>query len=417
MDIVYKAFTNFLAINRRLPCPAVITVAKGASGYGNEAATPGTCASTYVSSTNAPNLSYGMVPINALGLDPDMAEDGWGTKFTYVVDKRFTKQSASTSSTDGFEISKGTPAEVDTTSTDLLGIDPQNPSGTSIFSNKNGTLLLISHGANRFNGFNATGIAQNGTGVTDENANSCNPCSTTGTTSYNRVFIVGSNDANYDDIALYKTKSQLVRDAGMEFIMCSYAEAQTASYSWLSTNNGAYGCNTCSTTLNKQKTCGKYGVWSALSSNTCTANTSTCTASTNTVHAFLAYKTVTNQSIPASTVTKITLNTVSYDTDSWFSTGTSRYTPQIAGYYMFVGSVISGNGASSWYLPYIYKNGAAVMLGNNFQTSAGGGPNSQVVFMVYMNGSTDYVELWFYAQIAETVYASFVTMLQGYLIQ
>ena len=288
MGAVYQAFTNFLATNRRLPCPAVITVAKGTSGYGNEAATPGTCANTFVSSTNAPNLSYGMVPIAALGLDPDMAEDGWGTKFVYVVDKRFTVQSTSATSVStcgstsppscGFEITQGIPNDNQTSTTDLgSGIDVQGPLNSSLLSNKNGVLLLLSHGANKFNGFNATGTAQNGTSTaTDENNNSCNTCSTSGTASFDRVFLTNSTDPTFDDIALFKTKTQLVRDAGLESIMCSPLEATLSGGAVTWSTNGSYRCTVCASTANNSRYCGPYGVWSAASTATCTANTTNC---------------------------------------------------------------------------------------------------------------------------------------------
>ncbi len=291
MDAVYKAFSNYLATNRRLPCPASMAVSKGtASTYGAESSTPGTCTGAYISS-NASNLAYGMVPILALNLDPDMAEDGFGTKFTYVVDRRFTLQSTSVTSVStctatnppscGFEITKGVASEADTGSTDLLGIDIQSPSGTSLLSNKNGVFLLLSHGSDKFKGFAATGTAQDTTaGVTDENNNSCDQtsaCATTSTASFDRIFISNSTDPNFDDIVMFKSKPQLVRDAGLEFIMCSPSEAQTTTLTWIT--NGSYGCNVCSGTTNSSKTCGKYGAWgSTLTNSTCTINFATCSA-------------------------------------------------------------------------------------------------------------------------------------------
>jgi prepilin-type N-terminal cleavage/methylation domain-containing protein len=291
MDTVYKAFNSYLAANRRLPCPASMAVAKGtALTYGAESATPGTCTGAYISS-NASNLAYGMVPILALNLDPDMAEDGFGTKFTYVVDRRFTAQSTSATSVStctgttppscGFEITKGIASDADTSTTDLSGIDVQGPLGTSLLSNKNGIFLLLSHGPDKYKGFNATGTAQDTTpGVDDENNNSCDQtslCATTSTASFDRVFINNSTNPNFDDIVMFKSKPQLVRDAGLEFLMCSPSEAQTASLTW--TTNGSYGCNVCSGTANNSKTCGKYGVWgSALTNIICTTNNATCSA-------------------------------------------------------------------------------------------------------------------------------------------
>ncbi|MES2677568.1 MAG: prepilin-type N-terminal cleavage/methylation domain-containing protein [Pseudomonadota bacterium] len=299
MSTVYQALSNFLATNRRLPCPAIITIAKGSTSgttttpnnmtYGQETgavttATVGTgvCNYSYVSSTNAPNLVYGAVPIIALGLDPDIAEDGWGTKFTYVVDKRFTKQSVGISASDGFEITPGVPNDIQTSSTDLSGIDVQGPSGTLLLSNRNGVLLLLSHGANKFNGFNATGTGQNGTGVTDENENSCNTCSVSGLTSFNRIFLANSTDPNFDDISLFKTKTQLVRDAGLQFLMCSSTEATaTGPISWA--NNGSYSCSVCATGGGTIRTCGTYGSWGASSTSSCSTNSTVCPVSRNTL--------------------------------------------------------------------------------------------------------------------------------------
>ena len=278
MDTVYKAFSNFLAVNRRLPCPAILTVPKGTSTYGTEAANQGTCTSTFTSSTNAPNLVYGMVPILALNLDPDMAEDGFGTKFTYVADKRFTRVNTSATDTlDGFEITKGIPSPNDTSSTDLLSADVQGPLGTLLLSNRNAVFVLLSHGANKFNGFNATGTTQNGVStVTDENDNSCNTCAVSGTTSFNRIFVASSTDANFDDSIIFKTKTQLVRDAGLEFIICAGLEAQTSLSEWgltvANSRNADYNCNLCSRDdANVRRTCGKFGIWSAITTPTCTA--------------------------------------------------------------------------------------------------------------------------------------------------
>ncbi len=262
MDTIYKALSNFVATNRRLPCPSVLTLAKGAAGYGVEAATPGTCTGI----TANGNTIYGMIPITALGLDPDMGEDGFGTKFSYVVDRRFTKQSLNDLSVDGFEITKAVKAENGVAISPTL-IRVQGPAGTDILPDLNALFVLISHGANKNSGWNATGIAQNPAGsIADETSNSFS--------SFDNIFITSSTDPNFDDILLFKTKPQLVRDAGLEFIICNFAEAQTSTRAW--TKNGLYGCTICSTTADNSKTCGKYGVWNSLSTGVCTVNTSSC---------------------------------------------------------------------------------------------------------------------------------------------
>jgi prepilin-type N-terminal cleavage/methylation domain-containing protein len=263
MATIDKSLSNFVARNRRLPCPALLTIAKNTSTYGDEVGT-GTGSCTGLTATD--NKVYGMLPVVALGLEADLGEDGFGSKFSYVVDERFTKQSLNKTSSDGFELTKAIVAEDGAAISPAL-IKVQGPAGTDILPDLNALFVLISHGANKNGGWNATGTSQSPDGsIADENSNSF--------TSFDSTFIAYSTDPNFDDILLFKNKPQLVREAGLEFIMCSFNEATTSTKSW--TTNGSYGCNICSTTADNSKTCGKYGVWSSLITNTCIANADSC---------------------------------------------------------------------------------------------------------------------------------------------
>ncbi|MFT7098244.1 MAG: hypothetical protein ACJAS6_000092 [Rickettsiales bacterium] len=286
MDIVYDAISTFVAQNKRLPCPASLELAKGHANYGlelggNQSTIATACAGTFSinSAIVHKNPAYGMVPTQALGLDPEMAEDGFGTKFSYIVDRRFTR--TSTGSEDAavisFELIKSLPHEADAIGAGLVGII-LTASGTKITPNNNAILVLISHGANKFKGWNASGTTQNiAAGTADENSNGCGsiddpqtvPCNTTSVAStYDRTFIASSTDANFDDIVLFKTKTQLVRDAGLEFIMCNNLEASTPdtnsvcelvaqTFSTANYGDDSYGDGGICL-----KTCGKYGIWS-----------------------------------------------------------------------------------------------------------------------------------------------------------
>jgi hypothetical protein len=92
-----------------------------------------------------------------------------------------------------------------------------------------------------------------------------------------------------------------------------------------------------------------------------------------------------NQTISASTWTVVQFNTEDFDTNSNFNTGTYRFTPTTAGYYQ-VNLSIAGSGSNNQAM--IAKNGNFVALG----TSAVSVTSSISVGMVYMNGSTDYIE-------------------------
>lgn len=125
------------------------------------------------------------------------------------------------------------------------------------------------------------------------------------------------------------------------------------------------------------------------------ANTGTVitTASTfaGTGPAFSAYLN-NNQSITTSTFTKIQCNIEEFDTASAFDNATNyRFQPLVAGYYQINGEV-SGQGATlTRLIVMIYKNGTLYKLGYDTATSPVKGGVSSIV---YLNGSTDYVELY-----------------------
>lgn len=124
--------------------------------------------------------------------------------------------------------------------------------------------------------------------------------------------------------------------------------------------------------------------------------------------AFSAYL-GTNQALSSSTLTKVQINTEVYDTAGCFDTTTYRFTPNVAGYYVFTGATYYNNGGTS-IATSIYKNGASIsqMYASNY------GPSATVI--TYMNGSTDYVELYAYFVGTTSLYArNDLTYFQGFL--
>lgn len=101
-----------------------------------------------------------------------------------------------------------------------------------------------------------------------------------------------------------------------------------------------------------------------------------------------------NQSISGSTWTKVTFDTEGFDTASFFDTSTSRFTPLVAGYYQVNGAAWMGGQPQQ--RVSVYKNGTEYKTGP--VTANGGGymNSSNVVCIVYLNGSTDYIELYVY---------------------
>ena len=99
-----------------------------------------------------------------------------------------------------------------------------------------------------------------------------------------------------------------------------------------------------------------------------------------------------NQSISAATPTKIVYQQEDWDTNNNISS--SRFTPTVAGYYYIsAGTRTQSAGGTEW-VTYIDKNGGTYAHGSN--NSATGINLSLVSTLVYLNGSTDYVEIWLY---------------------
>jgi hypothetical protein len=147
-------------------------------------------------------------------------------------------------------------------------------------------------------------------------------------------------------------------------------------------------------------------------------NTATLPAATGTVMvsgnmpAFSAYLSPSNQSISSGTWTKVTLNNEEFDTNSNFDSTTNyRFTPTVAGYYQINASIQFGATANTQTLAQvaIYKNGSQYKVGglwySNSATTAQ--MDMTVSSVVYLNGSTDYVELYGYQS------ATSPTFLQG----
>jgi hypothetical protein len=106
--------------------------------------------------------------------------------------------------------------------------------------------------------------------------------------------------------------------------------------------------------------------------------------------AFSAYYTGAGQSIATATFVKIILNTEEFDTNNNFDSTTNyRFTPTVAGYYQ-----INGQAAFTTFVAggevAIFKNGSQYKNGNNANPMVW----ATVSALIYLNGTTDYVELY-----------------------
>lgn len=103
------------------------------------------------------------------------------------------------------------------------------------------------------------------------------------------------------------------------------------------------------------------------------------------------------QSIPNATLTAIGMDTTGTDLYGGHSnvTNNSRYTPNVAGWFMVVASVgLAANSAANRFA-IVYKNGAGVNLGTagSFTPTNANSSGNQSIAFVQCNGTTDYLEV------------------------
>ena len=277
---INKAIGNFLITNKRLPCPSPIDLAKTDANYGVEPTSSGTTLGTlcnqtlstktvdFSSDAETDTVAHGMLPVKALNLDNDMAEDGFESKFSYYVNTSYVLN-YNTSSTISFEGS-----DPDAATNDFLTIKEISNAGTNITDKA--VFVIVSHGPNKLGAFAASSTSQNSTTgeTTDEGENRY-------AAAFDEIFVVNSDESDFDDSLLFKTKTQIAIDAGIEFMVCNgddadstYSYTPSCATSALTWDDAAYGetpgsSNTCSSVGcvaggTATRPCGKYGAWGAV---------------------------------------------------------------------------------------------------------------------------------------------------------
>jgi hypothetical protein len=114
--------------------------------------------------------------------------------------------------------------------------------------------------------------------------------------------------------------------------------------------------------------------------------------------AFSAYNS-SGQSLPSGVATKFQANTKEFDTANAYDNVTNfRFMPQVGGYYQInAGFQIVSTQTSL--TVQLYKNGTSYKILQNVPSNAGSATYGSA--LVFLNGSTDYVEI-FFSQAAAT---------------
>jgi hypothetical protein len=115
-----------------------------------------------------------------------------------------------------------------------------------------------------------------------------------------------------------------------------------------------------------------------------------------------------NTSASNATWTKLQLNTEQFDTNNNFDSATNyRFTPTVAGYYQVNAQVLTPSNANLSQVG-IYKNGSAYAFTTFYHATTGVTNCYPVSTLVFLNGSTDYLELFGWQQGGSTLPAGAV---------
>ena len=120
--------------------------------------------------------------------------------------------------------------------------------------------------------------------------------------------------------------------------------------------------------------------------------------------AFRVYRSADQTGISDATITKVQFDAEEFDIGGYYDNSTNyRYTPLIAGYYFFVSVIqVSGTGIDQ-ITNNLQKNGTAISWNTIMNSDSGAGYSGSSVMnssLLFMNGSTDYVESHIFADVS-----------------
>lgn len=101
------------------------------------------------------------------------------------------------------------------------------------------------------------------------------------------------------------------------------------------------------------------------------------------------------QSVNTNTSTKLNFTTETFDTAGAYDAANSRFAPQVAGYYQVNISIAFAGGTNGTVnSAFIAKNGGTDLCRTWFGGASGQFCGAQVSAVVYLNGSTDFIEAY-----------------------
>jgi len=207
-----KEIEKYVLENKKLPCPADLSVSGESNNYGveNRDSNTNKCSDTQTSGYFInENLIYGLIPTKTLELTDDFTTDGWENQIVYVVDKRFTNDYDSSNNT-GFFISGGKSITIKDYSRNNASLD--NAIYVMVSNGKNG-IGSFKNGNNTWNSSDLNKVTE-----ISEKENTYSD----GT--FDNIFVKDTENSNFDDIINYQTKTEIIQNLDLSDAQCSFED-------------------------------------------------------------------------------------------------------------------------------------------------------------------------------------------------
>jgi hypothetical protein len=120
--------------------------------------------------------------------------------------------------------------------------------------------------------------------------------------------------------------------------------------------------------------------------------------------------------LSAGTSTKVNFQLEQWDTNNNYNTSNSRFTPTVAGYYQISSTVRADIASNSVLHIYVRKNGTDEYAGNFIGTTSSQCATT-VSCLLFLNGSTDYVEIAVFSSSAGNTAGTNQASFQGCLVR
>jgi hypothetical protein len=288
MNVVYNAFGNFLLQKKRLPCPASILLAKGNINYGKEVRDSSTleCSGEGVYSSNSASslsLVFGMIPTSDLNISADFAEDAFGNKINYFIDKNFTYNYISNP-----DINLNIPSFGTANYKDTISIKSKNQQG-ELFINNDAIITLVSNGVNGFGSFKINGIQNSRSTIAEELENDVTNLELD-SERFNKIFYSDfENEENFDDIVFFKTRNDFVQNFNLlSLIPCKGSDITDSDFNESKASiyydqilEASNSCPLGTESIKKTLKCDAFGRWIKLIPNCPGVNLLTCSVGGN----------------------------------------------------------------------------------------------------------------------------------------